>query len=203
MTDKLIVFLRRPVKGKVKSRLAKTLGEEKALEIYRWLLDVTFTALRNNPAEVLLYFDSNENDEPICPDSYKSFLQKGETLGERMINAFSDQSGEAQKIVMIGSDCPEMNQSLIQKAFDELDNHNLVLGPASDGGVYLIGIKGKNLDVLHEVPWESSLVFDSIISNAGADQCAILPMMKDIDYEEDFKAFEDVFSNYKIKPKYA
>ena len=203
MTDTLIVFLRRPIKGKVKSRLAKSLGEDKALDIYRWLLEITHNSILNLDVEGQLYFDSNENEKPNWSDQYSSKLQNGPDLGEKMFNAFSDVLDGSSKVVMIGSDCPEMNENLLKLAFDALDDKEVVLGPARDGGVYLIGMKGNSQSLLSNIPWETERVFETLLENVGREDAAILPIKRDIDHEEDFREFEKEFEEFRKKLNYA
>ena len=201
MTKSLLVFLRRPVLGKVKTRLAKELGKEKALEIYVWLLEVSRLSFESLNDEVHLYFDEKSHYLPDWAEKYSCYFQAGENLGGRMENAFLDHlsiKGE-NHCLMIGSDCPEMKESVILEAFDKINSSDLVLGPARDGGIYLIGMKSLKPGLLSNISWGSDKVFTQILNNAENLRISvnILPVLSDIDYATDFEKFEKQFEDYK------
>ena len=204
MNNSLIVFLRKPIKGQVKSRLAKEVGENKALEVYRWLLDVTFHAFKRLKFPVNLYFDQSEGKGPYWAENYLYHVQKGEDLGSRIVNSFSEQLKISGKTVMIGSDCPEMNEKIITEAFKTLENQDLVLGPAKDGGIYLIGMKNLNMDLFNNIPWSGPFVFNRLKENASklSMNYSVLQEMQDIDYFNDFLSWENKFEQFKEFKKY-
>ncbi|HYI78143.1 MAG TPA: TIGR04282 family arsenosugar biosynthesis glycosyltransferase, partial [Chryseolinea sp.] len=135
----LIVFIKNPILGKVKTRLAASLGDQKALRVYKKLLDHTLRITGNLEYDKMVYYSDfvPEKDEWLGA-GFKQGLQLGQDLGQKMKNAFKDgfRAGYS-RIVIIGSDCFELTSYHIAKAFDSLENANVVVGPATDGGYYL------------------------------------------------------------------
>ena len=151
-SDALIVFVKNPVAGKVKTRLAATLGSPQALEIYLKLLAKT----RNTVASLactryVFYSDTvDEADEWTSPPFLKR-LQQGPDLGIRMYAALREVLNHHPKAALIGSDIPELAGTQLQAAFLALDTHDYVLGPAKDGGYYLIGMKTPSAAVFEGI----------------------------------------------------
>ena len=147
MTKKLlIIFVKNAVKGKVKTRLAATIGDEKALEIYQILVQHTFDITIALPVNKAVFYSDFLQEDIWSPAFYENFVQSGTDLGERMYQAF--QQGFAtgyEQVCIIGSDCYELTEQIIQQAFEKLELTDVVIGPAEDGGYYLLGMKG-----LHE-----------------------------------------------------
>ncbi len=160
----LIIFVKNPVAGKVKTRLAAGIGKEKALEVYLKLLEITRqAALRTNCTRHVFYSDEIEFDA-WDDDHFNKHVQEGHSLGERMQNAFENIfSLGADQVVIIGSDCPELTTEVIEEAFDTLNEKDTVIGPAKDGGYYLLGMK-KNHHVLFEnKQWSTDSVLEDTI----------------------------------------
>ena len=114
--------------------------------------------------------------------------QIGPSLGERLKNATeSTFNAEAKKVVVIGTDCPSLTSNDLKAAFEALDNHDLVLGPAVDGGYYLIGLNSEQPDLFDGVDWSTSLVFEQTVQNAQALNLSVqvLRKLSDVDYPED------------------
>jgi len=204
MNNSLIVFLRKPIRGHVKSRLAKDVGEKKALEIYNWLLELTHLACYRLKFPVNLYFDQSEGSLPNWADRYLCHVQKGKDLGIRMKNAFNEQLKISGKTVMIGSDCPEIDEEIISKAFNVLTDKDIVLGPAKDGGIYLIGLKNLDRKLFQNVPWGGPGVFEKLEENAGALSLKVdvLEERQDIDIKRDFLKWQNEFEEFKAFQKY-
>lgn len=189
--DLLIILVKNPVLGKVKTRLALDLGEEMALRIYRKLVDNTMHHIQNLPADKWILF-TDYQDEKIVPDrlSATTGLQKGKDLGERMQRAFLDgfRAGYHQ-ICLIGGDCLEITAAIISEAFDRLHDHDFVLGPANDGGYYLIGMK-RLLDRLFiNKKWGTSSILKDTLSDIEKDNSShfLLKELVDMDTLEDFE----------------
>jgi len=145
----VLVFQRNEVLGKVKTRLAAGVGEEQAMEIYRYLLNKTYLALKEITVPVTTYFSEFIPENPIHSAENKQ-VQVGGDLGERMRNAFVAHSESGmEKVVLIGTDCPSLEGTHLVQAFEALEHSDLVLGPARDGGYYLIGMK-RRADFLFE-----------------------------------------------------
>lgn len=185
----LIIFVKNPELGKVKTRLAKTIGDEKALYIYKLLLEQTFQVTLPVLAEKKLYYSEFvQNMDQFNDLVYEKHIQSGDGLGNKMYHAIKHSFAEwADKVVLIGSDCFELNSGIIEEAFKALEESDYVLGPAKDGGYYLIGMKELNLEVFQNKEWSTENVFlDTLldIKNQGKSHY-LLPTLSDVDVEED------------------
>ena len=192
MKKKLVlVFQKNAILGKVKTRLAAGLGETQALEIYRQLLDKTYLALRNFPVPIWTYFSDFIPENPAYPAGNR-MVQVGQDLGERMKNAFAENFELGiEKVVLIGTDCPSLEGIHLSQAFEALDQYDLVIGPARDGGYYLIGMK-RRADFLFEgITWSSELVLSQTLALAAEQglQTSLLPVLEDIDTLEDWERY--------------
>jgi len=131
MNDALIIFIKNPVKGKVKTRLAKTAGDDKALKIYRELLRHTRAIACRINAHRYLFYSQHINTEDEWPASqFKKALQAGGDLGAKMSSAFRQVLNEHNKAVIIGSDCASLTAAIVSEAFRLLDHYDVVMGPA-------------------------------------------------------------------------
>jgi len=187
----LLVFQKNESLGNVKTRLAVKVGDAKALEIYRQLVRTTYSSLVGLTFPIWVFFSDFIPQHPDYSPT-KSFLQRGEDLGVRMKNAFSDAFDlGVEKVILIGTDCPYLDFTRIHDAFACLDNSDLVLGPAEDGGYYLIGLK-KNADFLFEgLTWSTSLVLAQTLAKAENQGMIVkqLPVLGDIDTLEDWLTY--------------
>jgi len=193
MNNALIVFQKNAVLGKVKSRLAATIGNEKALGIYESLLLYTYGEIgKMKKIETFIFFsDFIESDSKSGYQAEYKEIQEGEDLGERMSNAFRKlfQKGY-KKVVIIGTDCPEIQCTDIEAAFQSLEKKEVCIGPALDGGYYLLGMKSFNESLFQNIPWSSSEVTaktQEILINRKISY-ELLKTLRDIDTEEDLIA---------------
>ncbi|RYM32123.1 glycosyltransferase [Brumimicrobium glaciale] len=187
----LIIMTKNPELGKCKTRLAKTLGDKKALEIYIKLIDYTAKIAKEVEADKFIYSTDVLTDSKRweCPNTFFSIQSKGD-LGERMNNAVQNVLNQGyEKIIILGSDCAEINSSDINSAFDQLNNHDYILGPALDGGYYLIGMKEVSPTLFHDMIWSTEHVLSDSISRIKAKNSSyfLLEEKSDIDFEEDLK----------------
>lgn len=191
MNNTLLIFIRNPEPGKVKTRLARTVGDEEALRIYHLLLAQTRSAALGCKAERWLFYSDflPENDD-WPPSDFQKKLQSTGALGERMEKAFEAvfESG-SDKAVIIGSDSPELTGPMLQTAFDLLDSTDFVLGPANDGGYYLLGMKAFEPAVFRGIDWSTETVKKKTLEKIyGLDKsCSFLPVLTDVDTEEDWE----------------
>lgn len=187
----LIIFIKNPIAGKTKTRLAKTLGNEEALRIYGLLLQHTRKQSQALEAKRMLYYSEFINEEDDWSDtSFDKYIQWGKSLGERMANAFDQAFSLGQKAIIIGSDCAELSTKILQDALDALDKHDFVIGPAIDGGYYLIGMSSYQPEVFENIEWSTDAVLSSTlkrINDLGASHF-LLPSLSDVDTEEDWNA---------------
>jgi rSAM/selenodomain-associated transferase 1 len=187
----VLVFQKNEVLGKVKTRLAAGVGEEQALNIYIQLLAKTYLVLRDISVSITTYFSEFIPEKPTYPAGNR-MVQVGQDLGERMKNAFAENFELGiEKVVLIGTDCPSLEGKHIIQAFEALDQSDLVLGPAKDGGYYLIGMK-RRADFLFEgITWSSELVLSQTLALAAEQglQTILLPVLEDIDTLEDWERY--------------
>jgi len=193
----IIVFTRNPELGKVKSRLAKSIGETSALEVYIKLLEHTESVLRNLDCDKAVYYSVKIRENDIWNfKKYQKHQQKGEDLGERMHNAFKNGFKKGyEKIIIVGSDLYDLNTKIIEKAFKVLDNNDNVIGPAKDGGYYLLGMKTLHPSVFKIENWGTETVYKQTISKLNNNSVYVLETLNDIDYVEDLKPYK-VFKSY-------
>jgi len=186
----LIVFARNPVKGKVKSRLAKTLGNDKALEIYLRLLLLTYKHTKKLDCDKFLLL-SEFIDEGLYDSTYSKKLQKGFDLGLRMLNAFKDLFDAGyNKIVLIGVDCSSLTEEILKESFDKLNAHDVVIGPSQDGGYYLIGLKKAYGFLFANMTWGNDKVLQETIKRITENKITfyLVKELIDIDDEEDLQS---------------
>lgn len=191
MTKKkaLILFTKNPELGKVKTRLAKTIGNQNALEIYKNLLQHTKEITLKVEADKYLFYSDTINEKDQWENAiFNKKLQSGDDLGIRMKTAFSEVFALGYtSVCIIGSDCYELNSEIVTAAFDSLEQNDFVVGPTFDGGYYLLGMKKINNRVFEEVSWSTETVFDTTISriNETKSSVFILEKLTDIDEEKD------------------
>lgn len=202
-TNALIIFIKNPALGKVKTRLAKTVGDEKALDIYLQLLAITrrnATILsenktKNNIQAYVFYSDYINPDDEWSNNIFEKHLQSGEDLGTRMYRAFAEILPHHAKTCIIGSDCPTLSVNILNMAFERLDNHDFVIGPSTDGGYYLLGIKSNQSPppqyVFNNIEWSTESVLSETLNRIEKHHKAVyqLPILTDIDEEKDWLAF--------------
>ncbi|MEP7108576.1 MAG: TIGR04282 family arsenosugar biosynthesis glycosyltransferase [Ferruginibacter sp.] len=189
MKSGLIIFIRNSIAGKVKTRLAKTMGDEKALLIYNQLLAHTHSVTRDLPCDKFLYYsdwaDQNDNWENV---RFQKRVQHPGDLGERMSNAFLELFKVGyEKLLIIGSDCLELNELIINEAFDTLNTKKVVIGPSLDGGYYLLGMTAYFPGIFLDKKWSTSSVLKETLQdlfNSGI-KVGKLKMLNDIDEEKD------------------
>ena len=193
--EKLIVFIKNPGLGKVKTRLAKSVGDEQALSIYNRLIDITLRETDRLDCKKDIWFsDSDEvsNSVFVARKSYTQKVQKGDSLGERMLYAFQQSfQDNFEKVVIIGSDCPELRSFMLEKSFQLLDSFDLVIGPAQDEGYYLLGMNGFYPEMFSGINWSTSSVLRETIKRANDSDLlfTLLDELNDIDTIEDLNYY--------------
>ncbi len=195
----LIIFIKNPIKGKVKTRIAATTGDEKALAIYQQLLNFTCGLTKKIECKrFLFYSDFIEKNDDWDNDFFEKNTQHGDGLGDRMKNAFAFIfSKNIKKVLIVGSDCAELNEKIINDAFYALDKHDFVLGPADDGGYYLLGMTSFEPTVFDNITWSSSEVLSKTIENIEHldKNYFLLPVLSDTDTEEDWLRVKHLCTN--------
>ncbi len=199
----LLIFSRNPELGKCKTRLAAIVGDKTALDIYRFLLQHTAGITKNINAQKHLYYSSTIGKNDIWDNNgYDKKLQSGNDLGERMTNAFRYGFDKGfSKIMVIGSDMYDLSQDDLDDAFKSLDEHDYVIGPAEDGGYYLLGMKVLNQDIFKNKNWGNKTVLKDTLADLKNSTIKLLATKNDIDIYEDIKdieVFEPFIKDIKI-----
>lgn len=195
MTDqKLIVFLKAPRPGAAKTRLAVTLGAAEACAAYRRLVETLFRQLAALENVELCFAPDDAASEIMgwAPPTWRLTAQGSGDLGCRMDHAFRRAFDESTKrAVIIGSDCPDVRASDIQAAWAALRSHDVVLGPATDGGYWLIGLRAPRPELFAGVPWSTNSVLRETLerSRAAGLKTRLLRELTDVDTEADWRRF--------------
>jgi len=199
--ERLLVFARLPELGKVKTRLARSIGAAKALAVYEAMLRDLLASIGTSSETMeieVMWAPSETADGALLArafGSYSTAMQTGETLGDRLAMAMSERFffHRTEKIVAIGVDDPRLSRATIDSAFALLDSCEWVLGPATDGGYYLIGCRAGAFDsaVFAGVQWGSPSVLRETLARIGASQQTVaqLPERYDIDVEDDLRRY--------------
>lgn len=198
ITDQaLLILTRNPEPGKCKTRLAATIGDEAALAVYIFLLKHTAAvtqSLENTDKHV--YYSERIGDGSIWePDVFAGHVQQGADLGARMQRAF-EEAFEAgyRKVVLIGSDLYDLYRTDLADAFAGLDTHQAVLGPATDGGYYLLGLTRMIPALFKNKAWGTDTVLEATLRDLQKTPTWLLPPRNDID------RFEDIAGNPAFAP---
>ena len=193
----VLFFVKYPVPGRVKTRLAEQIGSDVAAELYRnFVMDILAT-LKKLDVNIINVFDppdSKEQFQQWLGKECSYFPQVGLDLGQRMKNAFLQAfSGDFDSVIIIGSDVPDLPAKYIELAFDALDTNDVAIGPASDGGYYLIGFARNAFlpEAFERISWSSNKVCDQTIDilKKYRQKLYLLPQWHDVDTLVDLKSF--------------
>lgn len=194
----LIVFIKNFHSGKVKSRLGRTIGYDKALSIYKDMTAFTISEALSAGSPVHLYFSDYVDTELMNRWTLANSLypvvgrvQKGETLGEKMHRSFKEVLRNHDSALLMGTDCPYFDRKSMVSALDRLQAESgVVIGPAEDGGYYAIGMKYAN-DVFTDIEWSTDRVLDQTLHKIKQNGLTFtkLKCYSDIDTESDWDQF--------------
>lgn len=198
----VILFTRYPQPGKCKTRLIPVLGKDGAIKVHQQLVTHILKALteciRRDNTELCIYYDggSQPEMEAWLGKDYSFIQQEGVDLGQRMAQALIQALSQGKNAILLGSDCPAVSASLLQEALDSLHQHDMVVGPAHDGGYYLIGLaRHVNTDccrsLFKRIPWSTAQVLSRTLERAEEQKLHFhtLPKLHDIDTAEDLRHF--------------
>ena len=181
--------------GKVKTRLAKTMGNEKALAIYKELLLHTLNIAEKTNVSVFVFVAEEKNNINTDFDLLQNFtthIQQGADLGDRMKNAFDKIFDEGfTQVCIIGSDCMDLTDHIISMAFTSLINHDVTIGPTHDGGYYLLGMNKTQHSLFENKSWSTNKVFTETMNDirTAGSSFFLLPVLCDIDTESDWMQY--------------
>lgn len=193
----LIIFTRNPELGKVKTRLAKITGDESALNIYKFLVQHTVEITRNlNVDKYVFYSEEIHKNDVWDSDIFRKRLQSGNDLGERMHNAFVEVFNMGyQFAIIIGCDMFDWERKDLETAFDALQTNDFVIGPAMDGGYYLLGMKERHEIIFQNKNWSTISVLEQTLNDLQDENYLLLKERNDIDYYEDIKD-QEIFQQF-------
>lgn len=197
----LIIFTRYPEIGKTKTRLIPAIGAEKSANLQRLMTEKTINSIelltKIIDVEVNIYFSGGNKKlmQQWLGDKYNFYPQIEGDLGEKMYSAFKDNfARKNEQVIIIGVDCLDLNIDILQEAFIGLNNHDLVIGKAFDGGYYLLGLNSLEKSLFDNIKWGTNQVFSQTISIVHKLNYITyqLPVLRDIDRAEDlqFISFE-------------
>lgn len=186
----VIVFAKNIVKGKVKTRLAKTQGDDFAYKVYTRLVDITEQeSIKVDTADVHVYF----SDKIVAErwSDQRKFVQQGESLGERMKHAFEQGfTAGYERIIGVGADLPDLSAEVMREGLNALGETDTVFGPSDDGGYYLIGMRQMIPQIFENKPWSTEALLELTreeLQDLGFS-CTLLGTLNDVDTIEDLKA---------------
>jgi hypothetical protein len=192
MNRALLILLKNPVPGNVKTRIARESGDDLAIRIYHELvshvrrvvleLDIIRYAFVDELPPLIPGFDNRQ---------FRIRKQSGNNIGERMFHAFSVALPSHGSAILIGGDLPTLRVEILEEAFAKLEEFDLTVGPASDGGYYLIGMKRPIPELFHNIAWSTAGVLQETLEVAGNLGLTwhLLPMLPDVDTWDDWKKF--------------
>lgn len=192
----LVVLARAPERGCVKTRLAREIGEAAALEAYRELGTAVLAAVVGlGNCELVVAYTPAGREASVrawlgSAPAYEP-QQEGD-LGARMLGAISGRCGAGrQKVVVIGTDCAELDPPLLETAFARLDRADAVFGPAADGGYYLVGMKRPIPELFRDIPWSAPDTLATTLARAAASglSVALLEERRDVDTADDWRTW--------------
>lgn len=191
--EQLIIFVKAPRPGAVKTRIAQTAGAERAGAIYRELVETVLNNL-SSIRHTQLRFSPDDALSEVTPwlrEDWKTDVQGDGNLGARLQGAFASAfANGAERVVIVGSDCPNVKTRDIRAAWKELKSYDLVVGPAVDGGYWLIGLRAPQPELFRDIAWSSDQVLAQTLQRAKSLglRIQLLRILNDIDTEEDWNA---------------
>ena len=202
-TSLLMVFVRNPKLGTVKTRLAVTVGDKMALEIYMELMRHTAEVTQKLSADRKVFYSEKIEKYDVWTEmSFSKALQTKGTLGQRMENAFSSAFEQGyKKVLIVGSDLYSLKASHIEKALEQLDKKEVVIGPAQDGGYYLLGLNKKLPALFCNKNWGTSSVLKETLKDLRTKSVALMEPLNDVDDFEDLKTETELLKKLNIDVK--
>ncbi len=193
LNNLLIIFTRNPGLGKVKTRLAKEVGDRSALAIYEFLLRHTVFVTKNLDVTLEVHYSEKIQHNDIWDEAiYIKKLQIQGDLGEKMEEAFRSGFKNGYKnILIMGSDLYDLSQEDLEEAFKALESFEYVVGPAEDGGYYLLGMKHFNQKIFKNKAWGTDTVLRDTLRDLKDQHIELLDERNDVDLYEDIKEHKD------------
>ena len=190
----LIVMVKNPIAGRTKTRLAQDVGDAMALRMYDILLGYTRDQALGlaGVTRYLHYSDYVDSDDDWPGDRFIKLVQVGANLGERMATAFDHAfARHHDRVIIIGSDCPGVTTELLEEALAALTTHEVVVGPANDGGYYLLGLRHPHPSLFTDMAWSTPEVLEETLARTQVQGLSThqLPYLSDVDHLEDWLGY--------------
>ena len=191
--DGILFYVKYPIKGHVKSRLNPKVPPEKSTSLYRNFVDDILLTLNKTLLSIIICYEPSNHILQFhqwLGNNYTFYPQIGNDLGQRLENGFHQGFSDGyKKLLVIGSDSPDLSTSMIQNAMDQLENNDAIIGPSTDGGYYILGLKAESYkpDIFHDIQWSTEHVFTETLNRLHQHKLKIkiLPKWYDIDTYED------------------
>ena len=203
----LIIFVKYPQPGRVKTRLAKDIGKQNAADLYRLFTEALLERTEGKNYRRILFYTPPDKENRIkkwlAGNGLEFHPQKGKDLGERLYSSFSYSfAASAQRVVTIGTDCPMIDKEIINSAFAALESKHCVLGPSLDGGYYLVGLSLLKEDIFKGICWGTKKVFSQTLHKLRATKMNyhILKPLFDIDTYQDAALLKEKLERMRMIP---
>lgn len=199
MKKAIIVFQKYPEPGKVKTRLAESIGAKKAANIYAFLIRHTHQQLQDVNAAIFVFYQGPIDSHDYPKQDYFFHPQKGKDLGDKMSQAFQEVFEKGfDQVLIIGTDCYELKSKHLQEAFTAIKKNDVVIGPARDGGYYLLGMREFSPNLFRGIAWSSESVLRATLKNAADAGLSsqLLEMLNDVDRYEDLGKLKDKLDQF-------
>ncbi len=185
------IFCKSPVSGKVKTRLIPALGEDRALDLYQQMFERLMADLLQGTSPTELWVSPDKDHVFFEQYAVPRFQQTGADLGVRMSAALRDGLNRYASVILVGTDLPLINRSYIERAVSSLRDHDVVLGPAEDGGYGLVGVKAETFAMFSDIEWGTERVLSQTcarLNSKGLDY-SLLPLIWDVDRPRDLQRY--------------
>jgi rSAM/selenodomain-associated transferase 1 len=186
------IFCKAPVLGKVKTRLIQEMGKRRALDLYLQMLERLMAESTLGTLKTELWISPDKDHAFFEAYAFARFQQAGLDLGGRMSTALRDGLNRHESVILVGTDLPLINRSYIEQAVSALKTHDVVLGPAEDGGYGLVGVNAKTPDMFSDIDWGTERVLSQTCARLNRDQLdfGLLPLIWDVDRPADLRRYE-------------
>ena len=186
------IFCKAPVLGKVKTRLIHKLGARAALDLYQQMFERLIAELSATRFNTELWISPDKAHVFFDPYTVPRFQQAGTNLGVRIKAALSNGLTRHESVILVGTDLPLINRSYIELAVNALRDHDVIIGPAEDGGYGLVGVKGEPPDIFSDIDWGTERVLSQTCAklNSHGLDFGLLPLIWDVDRPADLPRYE-------------
>lgn len=186
------ILCKAPVLGKVKTRLIQEMGKRRALDLYLQMFERLMAELSASRFKTELWISPDKDHVFFERYAFARFQQAGPDLGGRMSTALRDGLNRYESVILVGTDLPLVNRSYIEQAVNALRDHDVIIGPAEDGGYGLVGVKGEIPDMFSDIDWGTERVLSQTCARLNRDglDFGLLPLIWDVDRPADLPRYE-------------